>query len=612
MNIRNHFYANVMLGACLLAFSQGAWALGLGEAKVESFLGEPLEVNIALITRPSDDLSSVTAGLASAGDYELIGASRDDISVPLRFSVEDLDGNAYITVRSSEVLKSPVVRLILEVNWTSGRMLREYTLFLDPPTISKSAPAPRIDARSVTAPPPSVEAPRAEPAQAPAQPVQTTPGSTVISGADEYGPVKNGENLWTIARDWSRGSGMNLNKVMLAIQRKNPDAFANNNINLLHRGAILRMPDAQEVNSMSTASANNEVTSQSDSLASERTMASTSTPLVSEASVAVDSVEAEELEVQEVEEEVGESEVDLGLHAEDELAQEELVEEEPLLASETVVEEPEDLLELVPPSEDQSLDSTYGFEESQDNPDATASVQVLREELSRKEEELINQQQQNTYLEQRLQELETQLEESKQGTVDEANLANMEERLREERLADAQAAEEQAAAQAPQKEPWYSRFWMWLLGALVLVAALVGWLMSRRSGSGDDVADPLRELQDEAEDVLRVLDSEPEAEAVEEAEEEAVEEDVAVEAETGEDEADKDAQAAPAGKRPSSQDDEAKMLDEESADPEIQLDLARAYISMGDKEAARVILEEVMANGTEEQQAEAEKMKKHL
>ena len=117
-----------------------------------------------------------------------------------------------------------------------------------------------------------------------------------------------------------------------------------------------------------------------------------------------------------MEEEVGESEVDLGLHAEDELAEEELVEEEPLLESETVVEEPEDLLELVPPSEDQSLDSTYGFEESQENPDAAASVQVLREELSRKEEDLINQQQQNAYLEQRLKELETQLEESKQGT----------------------------------------------------------------------------------------------------------------------------------------------------------------------------------------------------
>ena len=58
--------------------------------------------------------------------------------------------------------------------------------------------------------------------------------------------------------------------------------------------------------------------------------------------------------------------------------------------------------------------------------------------------------------------------------------------------------------------------------------------------------------------------------------------------------------------------DEAELLDEESADPEIQLDLARAYISMGDKEAARVILEEVIAHGSDEQKTEAGKMKDML
>ena len=53
---------------------------------------------------------------------------------------------------------------------------------------------------------------------------------------------------------------------------------------------------------------------------------------------------------------------------------------------------------------------------------------------------------------------------------------------------------------------------------------------------------------------------------------------------------------------------DAEILDEESSDPEIQLDLARAYISMGDKEAARVILDEVVINGSEEQREEAKKM----
>ena len=62
----------------------------------------------------------------------------------------------------------------------------------------------------------------------------------------------------------------------------------------------------------------------------------------------------------------------------------------------------------------------------------------------------------------------------------------------------------------------------------------------------------------------------------------------------------------PAARAFGSQQEEADILDEESSDPEIQLDLARAYISMGDKEAARVILEEVASNGNEEQQAEAE------
>jgi len=95
MNTRHHFSIKVILGAALLVFSQIAWSLGLGEAKVETFLGQPLEVRIELITRPTDDLASVNAGLASAADYQLIGASRDDVSVPLQFSVEDLDGGAF-------------------------------------------------------------------------------------------------------------------------------------------------------------------------------------------------------------------------------------------------------------------------------------------------------------------------------------------------------------------------------------------------------------------------------------------------------------------------------------------------------------------------------------
>jgi pilus assembly protein FimV len=125
MNTRLRYSAIIAVAAVLLAFSQAAWSLGLGDATVESFLNQPLAVKIELITQPSDDVGSITARMASASDYELIGASRDDISVPLKFSVESSQGEAFIAVSSTLPLNDPVVRLIVEVDWTNGRMLRE-------------------------------------------------------------------------------------------------------------------------------------------------------------------------------------------------------------------------------------------------------------------------------------------------------------------------------------------------------------------------------------------------------------------------------------------------------------------------------------------------------
>jgi pilus assembly protein FimV len=608
----------------LLAFSQVAWSLGLGEAKVESFLGQPLEVKIELITRPADDMASVSARLASAADYELIGASRDDVSVPLQFSIENPDGNAYIAVHSKLDINNPVLRLILEVNWPNGRMLREYTLFLDPATFSQPAPAPRIETEKKVEPASTAgRATEAQPSQ-PA-PASAATGGAVISGAEEYGPVKSGDTLWRIAKDWSAGSGLNLNKVMLAIQRENPRAFSKNNINLLHRGAILRMPQRDDIDSMSSAVATSEVQKQSDAFQSRQSvsMASSDIPLIADESVAAEPVL--DVKVPEKAETQVEEQVEEQLAQNEEPLPEPVPEEEPI-PEELRTELAPSQLELLPPSEDNSLDSTYGFEESEAAADDAVSARALREELSRKEEELINQQQQNEYLEQRLAELEEQLEESRAGTVEDKNLASMEERLREERLRDAQSDVPKVVSSPKPDEPWYSRFSLWLLGLLVLVVVIVAWLMSRR-GSSDTVVsdlggatDPLREIKGEAEDVLRVLDSTPEEKAAEEEtaeektdQEEATEdvtaEEAAETAATGESE---DTQAMPARKNLADADVEAHILDEESADPEIQLDLARAYISMGDREAARVILEEVIANGSEEQQAEANKMKDML
>ena len=209
MNTKNRISAATFLAAASLSFSPAAWSLGLGDITVESFLNQPLQVKIDLVTRETDDLTSVTAGLASADDYELIGANRESIAVPIGFTIEDIDGDAYILATSTLPVGNPVMRLIVEVNWSSGRLLREYTVFLDPPVLAEAAPIPRIEQRK-SPPPVAQQAPvESTPADKSAatgssqavQAVQAQPRQPVDG---EYGPVASGETLWEIAVDWSQ------------------------------------------------------------------------------------------------------------------------------------------------------------------------------------------------------------------------------------------------------------------------------------------------------------------------------------------------------------------------------------------------------------------------
>ena len=631
MNHSNRISARALLAVDTMAFSPAAWSLGLGDATVESYLNQPLQARIDLISNDSDDLGSVTAKLASAADYELIGASLEDISVPIRFTVEDIGGDAYLVASSSLPVNNPIVRLIVEVSWSSGRMLREYTLFLDPPMVPDVAPVdqplPRVDLRESAPPPAAPEPATVEPETSTAQPAapepdapprQTEPDRTPSS--DEYGPVASGETLWGIARDWARGTGLDTNKVMIAIQRENPSAFMNDNINLLKRGAILRMTAVSEVEMISRSEAFQEVVEQEEEFTGRTTdysVTSPSTPLLAEESAPLPRPEPEppapepempaedlysEPEPEAVAEALTEPEVaDTSSPVdalEEEVAEPEEVSDavdDAVSAEVEEVLEPAGQLELIPPSEASELDSTYGFEETEDGGDASVATQALRENLARTEEELIAEQAENDYLEQRIKELEAQLE-AQDGNVADSDMANMEQRLREER---------QAAQPQQESESLLSRYGMWLLGLLVLAVGAVGWRMSRRSeGGAAEAGETIQEIKDEAEQVLRVLeDKEPEEPAAEAEPEEA---------EKAEDESAKESAEEPAeksGTKPfGGQQEEADILDEESSDPEIQLDLARAYISMGDKEAARVILEEVASNGSEEQQAEAQKM----
>ncbi|HEY0179508.1 MAG TPA: FimV/HubP family polar landmark protein [Dokdonella sp.] len=241
-----------------------AWALGLGPVHVNSRLNQPLDAEIPVIEGGAGEAEGLVASLADAEDFERVGLSRARLTVPLDFAVvKRAKGDVVIKVTSKEPIRQAFLDFLLEANWPKGRVLREYTVLLDPPV---TAPATRTAAVPAPSPapaspgsvtlvhrerPPGAPAPARTPAAAAPPATPATPRK-VVSG--QYGPVAAGETLLQIARAERPDERTNLNQMMLALLRSNPNAFYKDNVNALKRGAILRIPSAEEIRAVASAS----------------------------------------------------------------------------------------------------------------------------------------------------------------------------------------------------------------------------------------------------------------------------------------------------------------------------------------------------------------------
>src|SRR6202044_955104 len=164
----------LMLLACLLSPSylwpSSAWALGLGEIHLISALNEPMNAEIDLVAATPDELTALRATLADKDAFSRYGIDRPPFLSTLTFKVgKGKDGRDALLVRFSDAIPEPFVTFLVEVNWARGRLMREYTVLLDPPvytpgeTASSAAPVTAPSTAPSTPPP----APRAAPAPAP-------------------------------------------------------------------------------------------------------------------------------------------------------------------------------------------------------------------------------------------------------------------------------------------------------------------------------------------------------------------------------------------------------------------------------------------------------------
>lgn len=224
-------------------------ALGLGEIKLNSALSEPLDAEIELVQVRELTSNEILPSLAAHEDFAAANVERYHFLTDLKFEViTNAQGKSVIKVRSRKPVKEPFLNFLVEVNWPAGRLLREYTLFLDPPTYSAQPAAP-VSAPTATS---STSSGSTQPVTTSYQPA-TAPQTTYSSGGDyaqgsagDY-TIGSNDSLWSIARSMKPSDRVSIQQTMLAIQRKNPDAFIDGNINLLKKGAVLRAPTEAEV-----------------------------------------------------------------------------------------------------------------------------------------------------------------------------------------------------------------------------------------------------------------------------------------------------------------------------------------------------------------------------
>jgi pilus assembly protein FimV len=261
----------------IVGYSSATLALGLGGIESDSYLNEPLDARIPLVSATAAELENLRVSLASPEAFERAGLSRPFYLSRLRFEIVTDQGAPYIRVTTADPVKEPFLDFLVEAHWPEGRLLREYTVLVDPPLYAAGTqiPAPQAataGAGGAAATGSDSGASAAAAVDAPAR-VRETAAAPAASAPASYGPVGASDTLWQIANE-VRPEGVSVNQAMLALLRTNPDAFIDDNINRLRRGAVLRIPDRDEMTALSAAAATAEVRAQMERWRAARSVAS--------------------------------------------------------------------------------------------------------------------------------------------------------------------------------------------------------------------------------------------------------------------------------------------------------------------------------------------------
>lgn len=279
--------AALALSAATFGAPFGAGAAGLGQLKLLSALGQPLRAEIDLTAVPRDEAGNISVRLAGADAYSQANIEYGSALSTLRFSIQRRpSGQPFVLMTSNQAVNEPFLDVLVELNWSGGRLVREYTMLLDPPDARigrrEVDPGPAVvPAQTSRAPARNAARAPVDPGaadrsaggggggrasmSAPARPSPGLRGDGGGGGGSDY-VVQRGDTALSIARN-NQPEGVALDQMLAALYRNNPSAFGGD-INRLMAGATVRIPDAAAAQAVDRAEARRIVVARSEDFGS--------------------------------------------------------------------------------------------------------------------------------------------------------------------------------------------------------------------------------------------------------------------------------------------------------------------------------------------------------
>ena len=264
MRAKPYITCGLLAGALTLPVS--VFALGLGKLTVQSGLGQPLSATIELTSAQKDELDTLRARIADPAVYRDNNVQYPAAMSRARIVVEQTaNGAPYLRVTTSQAVNDAFLDLLVELNWATGRVVRDYTFLLDPPSgtetqaVEPTAPI-RAQAGSAAAARAQGGATGAAAAPAARRSAAAAPAEAPSAAASTY-TVKRGDTLSKIAQQ-TKPADVSLEQMLVALFRSNESAFEDRNMNRLRTGQIVNVPQGDQVAAIAPSEATQVVRAQ--------------------------------------------------------------------------------------------------------------------------------------------------------------------------------------------------------------------------------------------------------------------------------------------------------------------------------------------------------------